>query len=134
MAAPGVGERLLLHGRRGRVCRGALCTRAAGIVFISFIVFALVLFPKSNLPEGAELPTGKQRRNRVFRACGVVMIVSVLWTASAVRTHRSILLPESLALWAFALSWLVKGYAHRTIANGVGRPFGKQLKPERGDE
>jgi hypothetical protein len=27
--------------------------------------------------------------------------------------------PESVALFAFSVSWLVKGYAHRTIANAA---------------
>jgi hypothetical protein len=32
---------------------------------------------------------------------------------------RSIFWPESFALVAFSVSWLAKGYAHRTIAQGV---------------
>ena len=107
---------------------------SAAVLFVMFIVFALWLFPKSRIPEGAALPSGKKWRNRVYVSCGLAMVLSVVWTGTAVYTHRPILLPEAIALWGFAISWLVKGYAHRTVINAVGRPFGFQMKPAAGDQ
>ena len=32
---------------------------------------------------------------------------------------------ETIALWAFAVSWLVKGYAYRPVLNTVREVFGR---------
>jgi hypothetical protein len=49
------------------------------------------------------------------------MIVAVLWAASSMVTHAPIFLPESIAIGAFALSWLTKGEAHKPVMQMVRR-------------
>ena len=86
-----------------------------------FIIFALWLFRKTNVPKGDTLPSDKLWRNRLFLACGLTMVASVLWAGSSAFTAAPIFWPEAIALWAFALSWLVKGQAHTSVANAAKR-------------
>lgn len=88
-------------------------------LFLVFIVFSLWLFRKTKIPKGEKLPYDKWWRNRIFLICGVVMVGSVLWAGSSVFTGAAIFWPETLALSAFAVSWLVKGYAYRPVFNAV---------------
>ena len=89
----------------------------AVILFAMFAVFALWLFRISL--SGELVPSDKRWRNRVYLCCGIVIVASVIWALVAGMTGRSIFLPESIALVAFAVSWLVKGYALTTIANAA---------------
>lgn len=91
---------------------------SAAVLFGSFILFALWLFRKSNLPA-SERPPEKQRRNRVFLVCGLAMIVAMLWAASSHFTRGPIFWPETLAIVAFAVSWLVKGEAYAPVVRVV---------------
>lgn len=85
------------------------------VLFTMFAVFALWLFRIT--PSGEEAPEDKKSRNRVYLGCGIVIVASMLWAGIAHLNKASIFWPESVALAAFAVSWLVKGYAHRTIAD-----------------
>ncbi len=89
---------------------------SATTLFVTFIVFSLWLFRKTG---GGEPDEEKRLRNRIYLACGVVMTVSVLWAGSSLFTGQPIFLPESIALVAFAFSWLTKGRAGRTVARAV---------------
>jgi hypothetical protein len=59
----------------------------------------------------------KKRRNMIYRACGIVMILSIVCIAfytlllreTALSKLRPVLIFESVALMAFGISWLVKG-------------------------
>jgi len=93
---------------------------SATVLFVTFIVFSLWLFRKTDVPEGAELPPDKRWRNRVYLVCGLVMIAGVLWAASSMITDRPIFWPEVIALLAFAISWLVKGEADESVASMLG--------------
>ena len=86
---------------------------SAVTLFVSFILFAIWLFRKSNVPRRGDRPLEKRRRDDICLACGIVMIVSVLWAASSVVTHAAIFWPESIAIIAFAVSWLTKGEIHK---------------------
>lgn len=97
---------------------------SATLLFLVFIVFSLWLFRKTNVPAGEPLPPGKLWRNRVYLACGLVMVASVLWAGSSYFTGAPIFWPEAIALWAFAVSWLVKGDAHRPVVDRVRRAIG----------
>ena len=90
-------------------------------LFTVFIIFALWLFRKSNVPKGGILPPDKRWRNRFFLGCGVIMVLSVLLAGILGSMGASIFWPEAIALWAFALSWLVKGQAHTSIVNTAKR-------------
>jgi hypothetical protein len=82
-------------------------------LFLVLAFFSLFLFTRS---EGA--PTSRKRmRNAVYRACGIVILLSI----AAIGVSYRLLDPavfdelhpvfwlETLALWAFGLSWFVKG-------------------------
>lgn len=84
-------------------------------LFLSFILFAAWLFRKSNVPRGERRPTAKRRRDGVCLACGLLMIGAVLWAGGAGVAHAPIFFPESVAILAFAVSWLVKGEAYQPV-------------------
>ena len=88
---------------------GTIHSVSATTLFAAFIYFSLFLFPLSDAKKGAPLPADKIRRNRIYRVCGVAMVVCVLWAGSALFTHAPIFWPEALALEFFAVSWLTKG-------------------------
>ena len=95
----------------------------AGLFFGVLVVFSLFLFTRSH-PQ--ETPTrGKKLRNRVYIICGCVMIISILLAFAFIyfnlhKTSLARLQPvfwlETTALWAFGVSWFVKG---RTIIRDV---------------
>ena len=84
----------------------------AGIFFLSLAFFCLFLFTKT---DGTPTPR-KRSRNVVYRACGVVMLASLVliavnaafFNAQTVSVHPTVWL-ESLAVLAFGVAWLVKG-------------------------
>ena len=92
---------------------------SAVVLFLAFILFAIWLFRKSNVPRRSDRPLDKRRRDDICLACGIVMIASVLWAASSMFTHAPIFLPESIAIIAFAVSWLTKGEAHKPVIRMV---------------
>lgn len=86
----------------------------AALFFLSMSFFSLFLFTRRG--PGA-LGREKRRRNLLFRTCGIVMLVSMagiviyslgLKTTSITSTNPVLIL-ESIALFAFGVSWLVKG-------------------------
>jgi len=89
---------------------------SATVLFGCLMFFSLVLFTKS----GAASPTrGKQRRNWIYRACGIAIGICLVSIAALELLGRgdtaSIFWPEAIALWFFALSWLTKGRADHTL-------------------
>jgi heme A synthase len=90
---------------------------SAAILFASFAVFSLWLFRLSKGP--GPMSSEKRRRNRVYLACGSIIIASMIWCLIAGLRQRPIFLPESIALIAFAASWLVKGQAYSTLSSAV---------------
>jgi hypothetical protein len=93
---------------------------SATTLFVSFILFALWLFRRT-AGNPAQRTAGKRRRDRVFLVCGSLMVLGVLWAGSSIFTNAPIFLPETIAIEAFALSWLVKGGAHQPLKRFV--PF-----------
>jgi len=108
---------------------------AAGALFGAFIFFALFLFPKTRKEtdkktgkKGPALDADKRRRNLIYRACGVVMLVCVVWAGIRAYFRQPIFWLEAVALEAFALSWLVKGRAAWTakkVLSAAGRHPGQ---------
>ena len=92
---------------------------SAVVLFLSFILFAVWLFRKSNVPNVQERPREKRWRDAACLICGLVMIGSVLWAASSLITHGPILIPEAIAIFAFAISWLVKGEAYQPVLSAM---------------
>ena len=96
----------------------------AVLLFLSFIAFALWIFRRTSVADKKSIPDEKRWRNRVFLACGIVMIVSVVWAGVALNLGRPIFLPEAIALVAFAISWLVKGHAHKPVVAAIQKVAG----------
>ena len=94
---------------------------SAVVLFIAFILFAIWLFRQSDIAERSARPSDKQWRDRVCLWCGIIMIVSVAWAGWAGWHDTSIFYQESAAIEGFAISWLVKGEAHQSIARAVRR-------------
>jgi hypothetical protein len=100
----------------------------AAILFGIFALYCLWLFRKRGSVSGAD--DGKQTRNNFYLACGVAILFCMGWAALNASKGASIFWPESFALGAFALSWLVKGYA-ATSVKAVARSW---LVPDVEDE
>jgi hypothetical protein len=90
-------------------------------LFLVLAYFSLVLFTKSS---GS--PTREKRiRNRIYVTCGVGILACIAliglyyWhlTDTAVAALKPVYWLESLALWAFGISWFVKG---ETLWRDVG--------------
>lgn len=88
---------------------------SAAVLFGVFAVFSLWLFRKK--AKGEETAPDKKSRNTIYLICGGIIIACILWTAYAGLNDRPIFWPESIALIFFAISWLVKGYALRSVAD-----------------
>lgn len=88
---------------------------SAGLFFMVLAYFSIVLFTK-----GSSRPTPRKlQRNRLYRFCGYTIIVCLLGIAAyfihfekkypALDNLDPVFWLESIALWAFGLSWLTKG-------------------------
>jgi hypothetical protein len=97
---------------------------AAVALFVSFIVFALWLFRKSDTPRRRDRPPDKRLRDDICLACGLIMIAAVVWAGVATLLTKPIFLPESIAIVAFAVSWLAKGEAHEPVMRAVRKLTG----------
>jgi hypothetical protein len=88
---------------------------AAIVLFGSFAFFSLFLFRLGS----DRSPPDKRRQNTIFLVCGLTIVAAMIWAGFNGWTKKSIFVPESVALTAFAFSWLVKGRAHKSIASAV---------------
>ena len=88
---------------------------SAAALFLVLAYFSLCLFTLS----GPEPTAAKRRRNRVYRVCGVAMLVSIaligvyklLLAGGPLDRFKPVFWLEAAALWAFGISWAVKGEA-----------------------
>lgn len=89
---------------------------AATLMFLTFAYISLFLFTKTDAP--AAMTRRKRHRNLVYRVCGVVMLIALVGivltglvpaVALPLSPYHPIFFLEGIALWAFGLSWLVKG-------------------------
>jgi hypothetical protein len=86
----------------------------AGLYFLTLSYISYFLFTKS---DQKKLKRRKRIRNRIYRTCGVVMVVSVLlifvyfvfFEDTFISNVKPVLILEGVALWAFGFSWLIKG-------------------------
>ncbi len=88
---------------------------SAAALFLTLAYFSLALFTRTS----AAAPTRQKRtRNRVYRSCGIVILLCIALIAiyhlpgldhSAVAVLNPVFWLETLALWAFGFSWFVKG-------------------------
>lgn len=90
----------------------------ATVFFVVLIYFSLFLFTEGNQPEDEE-HLQKRKRNIVFKTCAYIMIACVVLIAfyffylqdkcPDLKQFKLVFWLESIALWAFGISWLTKG-------------------------
>jgi hypothetical protein len=89
---------------------------SAGGFFIIMAYFSIFLFTKKD-PKSTEM---KLKRNKVYRTCGyiilgcifvmaVLFLLDNLYHGEIFKKYNPTIWLETLALWAFGISWLVKG-------------------------
>lgn len=86
---------------------------SATLFFLILAGFSLFLFTKS----GGTATPQKQRRNNIYLTCGVTMLVCIALIPlynlflddSAIAVFHPVFWLETLALWAFGISWMTKG-------------------------
>ena len=112
----------LLQCSLGVGLSGWLHLIAAAIYFVAFAVYCLVLFMRGE-SDSAE----KRASRKIYRVCGWLIVIAVAligllfltgWDAKLV-TLRPVFWLETVATFAFATSWLVKGDAMRPLVRGV---------------
>jgi hypothetical protein len=104
-----------LSPNRGSTLESNIHFASAAGLFLVLAYFSLVLFTKT----GGNPTPRKLIRNRVYRVCGVIMLVCIAligvcyWMVSTPTflSAKPVFWLESLALWAFGFSWFVKGEA-----------------------
>jgi len=106
---------------------------AAGL-FLVLAYYSLFLFTRSAGPKTPE----KRKRNRVYRICGATIVASLAVialhsiyarvTGAAASEWRGLFWLESAALWAFGVSWFVKG---ETLWRDAGLPPGMRAADHR---
>jgi hypothetical protein len=83
---------------------------AAAMFFAVISYLVIFRFTKSDQPT---ITTAKRARNRVYVACGIIMLVC-FGAIALLKWHwreASIVIPETGAIVAFAIAWLTKGHA-----------------------
>ena len=107
---------------------------SAACLFLVLAFFSLFLFTKSkDSPKGLRgtvssfrfgaagpgesLTPQKKTRNGVYVVCGIVMLIcvaltglySAFWENTAISAIKPVFWLESLMIWAFGISWFIKG-------------------------
>ena len=91
-------------------------TIVAGVFFITLGIISLLCFPQTDLNK--HIPTRKKKRNNIFKICGWTMLMCVLIMAIYFLSDRIstifgkipfIFIMETIATWAFGISWLTIG-------------------------
>lgn len=101
----------------GSLLIGRIHFTLATLFFLSLAYFSLFLFTKSK-PD--QLPTAQKLvRNKVYKICGFIMLLCLLCIFlyfqfleeryQALKELKPVFWLESIALWAFGLSWITKG-------------------------
>jgi hypothetical protein len=96
---------------------GYLHLASAALFFAVLIFFSLFLFTRTK--KVRPLSIQKKQRNRVFRVCGYTMLCSIIMIAlylfifekyyPRLKSFDPVFWFESIALFAFGISWLTKG-------------------------
>jgi hypothetical protein len=90
--------------------RNAFHYSFAALLFATFAYFSLCLFTKTNNPTNEKL-----KRNKIYKVCGWTIIASMICVPVFSKFHIIESIPiwtyifETVALFAFGFSWLVKG-------------------------
>lgn len=96
---------------------------AAVLLFLTLAYFAIWQFTKT----GGDPTPEKQMRNKIYRICGVTILVCIaligvhglLLRDTAIADLRPVFWLESMALWAFGFAWFVKGAGLSPVNDGT---------------
>jgi hypothetical protein len=99
----------------GQAVAGNIHLACATLFFLCLAYFSFFVFTRSD-PQLRPTPQ-KRRRNVVYRVCGVAIVgclaLVVVTDLSFTEQVKDVLHPlfwlESIAVWAFSVSWLIKG-------------------------
>ncbi|HZX58346.1 MAG TPA: DUF998 domain-containing protein, partial [Mucilaginibacter sp.] len=88
----------------------------AAVFFVTLAYMSIFLFTKSNKKK-EDIRKPKRTRNRVYITMGIIMLVALIGIVllripaveSAIGAYQPEFWFETIALWAFGFSWLVKG-------------------------
>ena len=89
----------------------------AGIFFALLSYMSIFLFTKTDKKNKKDMTPEKRKRNRIYRVCGIIIIISVIAipVSGMPAVHNNIafikptLIFETIALTSFGFSWLTKG-------------------------
>lgn len=96
---------------------------SAGVLFVFLAIFCLVIFRRVTDSEHriggdpkADLTPNKRRRNRIYLISGLVIVAAVIamgwnkfWPIDGWVENDTTFYVETIALFAFGVSWLVRG-------------------------
>ena len=113
---------------------GTLHWLGAALFFGALALFCLVLFVRGAHPDAE-----KAASNGIYRACGwiilgaLALIALILLSPGAVKTQLAPLRPvfwlETIATFAFATSWMVKGDAMKPVVRALAHAEAGQRAP-----
>jgi len=97
----------------------------AGLLFLLLGFFSLFLFTKSG--DATTLTPQKQRRNGVYKICGIVIFVAIVCVPLSnvidpPSEWHTLYWLETIAVLAFGVSWLVKGSFLKILADKPANP------------
>jgi hypothetical protein len=94
-------------------------TVVAGLFFIILGIISLCCFPQTDLNnQNKQLINRKKKRNNIFKVCGWIMLICVSIMGIYFISDRFstmfgkipfIFIMETIATWAFGISWLTIG-------------------------
>lgn len=96
----------------GKSIAGAMHGVFAVLFFVSIATFCIINFCRWE--PGTDPDDEKKARNRVFRFLGVfILICTIAFLAGSIFSFPGpfVFWAETLAVWAFGLSWVIKGEA-----------------------
>ncbi len=105
-----------LNPPKHQVVIGAFHLAFAASFLLLLAYFCLFLFTRSDVSP-AEMTSRKKQRNKIYRGCGIAIVVGVvvaalfeLLTSNAFRdAWHPVFWGEAVAVVAFGIAWLIKG-------------------------
>ena len=94
---------------------------AATALFGTLALFCLWLFRKSSIAAASARPLEKRVRNMIFLGCGTFILLCMFLAWRFGRANEPIFWPETGAIEAFALSWLLKSGVHENVLRAFKR-------------
>jgi hypothetical protein len=105
---------------------------SAGLFFILVAYILIWRFTDHGPPKdepGATAEKSRKRCNRIYRVCGwailfFIALIVVVWALQddypIITQAYPVLVLETLAIWAFSMSWFLKGSVHLKRVVGLG--------------